>query len=287
MEIGHQEGDIWQVPFTPALTGAHLPLELLTFAQLRAMDHAGRRRRPQRPSFHVVALVEAGCGAHRADFVNQPLRPQTVVHLRPGVVHQWSNVDTIDGLLILFTPAAADVELISTGATSSTRQLATEEWTLIRAAAAHLQAECVDAHRSSVPQASVILRHTLTALVLRADAGASTVTSADHQPVFRAYRTAIEKHFRQWRHVSEYASALGYSPRTLSRATLSATGVSAKRFLDERVTLEAKRLLAHTEMTIAQCAHALGFSQAANFTTFFATHTGQPPSQWRDIERQS
>ncbi len=83
------------------------------------------------------------------------------------------------------------------------------------------------------------------------------------------------------------ASALGYSPRTLSRATLSAAGVSAKRFLDERVTLEAKRLLMYTEMTVAQCAHALGFSQAANFTTFFATHTGQPPSQWRDVERRS
>lgn len=287
MESGHADEGIWQVPFVPAPASAHLPLELLTFAQLRAMDSAGRRGAAQRPTFHVLALVEAGCGTHRADFVNHPLRPRTVVHLRPGVVHRWSDVDRVEGLLVLFTPTATDVELISAGEASGTHQPADDEWNLIRAAAAHLQAEWAYALQSPATPISGVLRHTLTALVLRADAGAPEMTSAHRHPIFRAYRTAIEQHFRQWRHVAEYASALGYSPRTLSRATLSAAGVSAKQFLDERVTLEAKRLLTHTEMTVAQCAHALGFSQAANFTTFFVNHTGQPPNQWRDTERDS
>lgn len=273
--------DIWQVPFAPARDGAHLPLEVLTFAGLRVMDHRGRRRRPQRPSFHVLALVEAGSGTHRADFENHPLTPRTVVHLRPGVVHQWSDVDTVDGLLILFTPAAADGGAEPAG----TRLLDAEEWTLVRTAAAHLEAEYADALRRTLPQTPAILRHALSALVLRADAGAPAGPSTDRHDVFRAYRAAVETHFREWRHVGEYASALGYSPRTLSRATLAAAGVSAKRFLDERVTLEAKRLLTHTGMTAAQCARALGFSQAANFTAFFAAHTGQAPSRWRDLER--
>ena len=113
------------------------------------------------------------------------------------------------------------------------------------------------------------------------------MASGDGHDGFRAYRAAIEQHFRRWRHVGEYAAALGYSPRTLSRATLSATGVSAKRFLDERVMLEARRLLSYTDMTAAQCARVLGFSQAANFTTFFVTHDGRPPQLWRNTERQS
>ena len=286
MKSGQADDGIWQVPFVPAGAGSHLPVELLSFAQLRAMDPAGRRGTTQRPTFHVLALVDSGRGTHRADFVNHPLGPRTVVHLRPGVVHRWSDVDAVEGLLVLFTPAAADVEPAAADEASATHRAADEEWELIRGAAAHLRAEWASAVRSPAGHSAGILRHTLTALILRAGADAPAMTPAGRHPVFRAYRTAVEEHFRQWRHVGEYASALGYSPRTLSRATLSAAGVSAKQFLDERVTLEAKRLLTHTGMTVAQCARALGFSQPANFTTFFAHHTGRPPSDWRETERQ-
>jgi AraC-like DNA-binding protein len=289
MKRGRLGSGIWQVPFAPASgsASAQLPVELLSFAELRAMDAAGRRRRPQRPSFHVLALVEEGHGAHRSDFADRQLRPQTVVHLRPGVVHQWTDVETIDGLLALFTPGAACIDLETASAPSSTRYLNLEEWALLRAAVAHLQVEYTDALRLAAPEAPAVLKHTLTALVLRADNDAAAEPATSEHHIFRTYRAVVEEHFRQWRHVNDYASAIGYSPRTISRATLSAVGVTAKRFLDERVTLEAKRLLAHTDITVVELAGALGFTQAANFTTFFTAHTGRAPSLWRASERQA
>ena len=289
MKSGQLLADIWQVAFSPAGIGtsARLPVELFSFAEFRAMDVVGRRRRPQRPSFHVLAIIEEGHGAHRSDFADRQLQPQTVVHLRPGVVHQWTDVDQIDGLLVLFTPRATGVDLETANAPSITRHLDLEEWALLRAAAAHLQVEYADTLRLAASEAPAVLKHTLSALVLRADNDPAVEPATSEHVIFRVYRTAVEEHFWHWRHVNDYASVMGYSSRTISRATLSAAGVTAKQFLDERITLEAKRLLAHTDITVSELAGALGFTQAANFITFFTAHTGRAPSPWRASERQT
>ena len=81
VEIGQ---GVWQVPYQPAVGASRLPVEVLTFAQLRRMNRAGRRTRPQRPAFHVLALIEAGAGRHRADFVDAALVPQTVAWRAPA-----------------------------------------------------------------------------------------------------------------------------------------------------------------------------------------------------------
>ncbi|WP_425282067.1 helix-turn-helix domain-containing protein [Streptomyces albofaciens] len=65
--------------------------------------------------------------------------------------------------------------------------------------------------------------------------------------------------------------------RTLTRATRAVTGTGAKSFLDQRILLEAKRLLAHTDLPVGSCAHRLGFRDTGNFTTFFRRQTGLAP----------
>ncbi|HTI23829.1 MAG TPA: helix-turn-helix domain-containing protein, partial [Kutzneria sp.] len=66
--------------------------------------------------------------------------------------------------------------------------------------------------------------------------------------------------------VLDYAAQLGYSVRTLTRASQAAVGVGAKRFIDDRILLEAKRLLIHTDLTAASVGQRLGFPRATTFT---------------------
>ena len=98
---------------------------------------------------------------------------------------------------------------------------------------------------------------------------------------FRRFRAAVERDFAHTRRVSAYARALGYSPRTLSRATRAVAGLGAKEFVDRRVILEAKRLLAHTDSSSALIAAQLGFADATNFTKFFHQRTGTAPGAFR------
>jgi AraC-like DNA-binding protein len=99
------------------------------------------------------------------------------------------------------------------------------------------------------------------------------------------FRDAVERDFARTRRLEDYARALGYSPRTLSRATLAGAGVGAKEFIDRRVILEAKRLLAHGNQSASRIGAQLGFTSANNFSKYFQQRTGQSPITFRATVR--
>jgi IS605 OrfB family transposase len=85
----------------------------------------------------------------------------------------------------------------------------------------------------------------------------------------------------------EYKAALyGRQFRRIGRATREATGRSAKQYIDDRVVLEAKRLLARAGITVAECARRAGFDDPANFSKFFRARTGLTPGAFAARTRQ-
>lgn len=288
MESGQLPG-VRQLHYTPA-PGAGFGVEVLSFERLRRMDPERRRTLPQRPDFHVLALVRSGTGRHTADFVDHLLRERSVVWIRPGVVHRWTDAEELNGPLVLFeqgflpAPGPASRAAADTFAPADWQQDETA-WELSVRAADHLghehAAAVADPHLASPP----VLAHLLAALVLRVLPAEPTLPSTagteDHT-VFRRYRAAVEERFAEQHHVTDYARALGYGQRTLTRATRAASGLAAKQFLDQRILLEAKRLLAHTDLPVVRCAERLGFDDAANFTTFFQRQEGLSPGRWRE-----
>ncbi len=112
------------------------------------------------------------------------------------------------------------------------------------------------------------------------------VSSAPADDTFRRYSAALERDFRSSHRVTDYAAALGYSPRTLTRATLTATGTTAKQYLDARILLEAKRLLVHTDATAADISRTLGcFTEPTDFAKFFRKRDGRTPLEFRAVAR--
>jgi AraC-like DNA-binding protein len=66
---------------------------------------------------------------------------------------------------------------------------------------------------------------------------------------------------------------------------MAATGQPVKHLIDDRVTLQAQRLLAHTDDPIAAIARQLNFTEPTNFGKFFTRHTGTTPSEFRRVHR--
>ncbi len=83
------------------------------------------------------------------------------------------------------------------------------------------------------------------------------------------------------RRAADYAHRLGYTVKTLTRACTAATGQPVKHVIDGRVTLEARRLLAHTDDPVAIIARRLGFPEPTSFGKFFTRHTGATPGAFR------
>lgn len=250
-------------------------VEVITFTRLRTMPAGSGNPTVQRTDFHVLAIVGSGHGLVTVDFVRHRLEPGTIVWIRPGRVHRWDNITGVGGTLVLFRPES--VPHGSPGADP----LGPVSWrqpglpALVRLAADHLRREYDAARARRFPGSTAILQALLEVLLLRASDCAPPPPAG--REAFTSYAAAVEAHYAASREVTWYARRLGYSPRTLSRATQEAVGRSAKQFIDDRVVLEAKRLLAHTGITVTECARRAGFDDPANFSKFFRARTGLTP----------
>jgi AraC family transcriptional activator of pobA len=112
----------------------------------------------------------------------------------------------------------------------------------------------------------------------------SGVESAGGNPraaLVARFREKIEVHLRTGLSVAQYAKALSVTPARLRAACLEITGKPPARVLEDRLLLEAKRNLTYTNMTVAETAYHLGFTDPAYFSRFFSKRTGEAPAAFR------
>lgn len=251
-------------------------VETMTFDRLRELNDGGT----QRADFHVVAVVDAGHGSVTVDFLRHPLRERSAVWVAPGAVHRWDDIAGVAGHVVLFVPTApvtrATRELVGSPDPVARWSVPDADWPFVDAARNHLLLEASAPPGDAGTELPEIL---LSALVARLRPPHDEARSTP--PAFRRFRSSVEAHFREHHDAGYYARALGYAPRTLSRAVQQATGRTAKAYIVERVVLEAKRLLAHDRLTAARCASTLGFPDASNFSAFFRKATGTRPGAWQ------
>ncbi|MBB5931884.1 AraC-like DNA-binding protein [Streptomyces echinatus] len=251
-------------------------VETMTFDRLRELNDGGT----QRADFHVLAVVDAGHGTVTVDFRHHPLKERSAVWIPPGAVHRWDDIAGVAGHLVLYVPTApvthATRELVASPDLVAHWSVPDADWPFVEMARDHLLLEASAVPENAPTELPPIL---LSALIARLRPPQAQALSA--HPVFQEFRSSVEAHFREHHAAGYYARALGYAPRTLSRAVQQVTGRTAKVYIVDRIVLEAKRLLAHDRLTAARCAAMLGFPDASNFSVFFRKATGMRPGAWQ------
>jgi len=245
--------------------------------------------RVHRIDFHVVMLFTDGPVRHMVDFAEYEAGAGDLLWIRPGQVHRFARSSEYRGTVLTMQPGflpRATVEATGLYRYDLPPLLrpGPEQLSALQAALEQLRREYEDTATLPLSLHTAVLRHTLTAFLLRLAHLAASSAEAARRPAdstFTLFRDAVEKGFATQHSVSAYADALGYSRRTLVRAVRAATGETPKGFIDKRVVLEAKRLLAHTDMPIGRVGAAVGFPDAANFSKFFQLHTGVTPVVFR------
>ncbi|WP_431952129.1 hypothetical protein [Actinacidiphila sp. bgisy167] len=158
--------------------------------------------------------------------------------VRPGQIQQWGDVELAEGALILFERDFLDLPTVTLSRLDEPDlcPLLTpvgEDRVALRTAAAHLEGEWRDRGNAPLEAHVLILRQLLAALILRiAHIQSPGSQVAGRGEPYRQFRAAVDRDFARTRRVEDYARSLGYSARTLTRATLAADGVTAKEFID-------------------------------------------------------
>jgi len=276
------------VRFAPP-RGVAADVEVVDFATLRRRAGHDELSGPQRLDFDLLLRVDAGSTVHQVDFVAHPLAPGDVLWVRAGQVHRWGETGDLGGTVVLFSPAAVDDqtrELVKAAGTCTRSHWsqASADGSVLAAAFAHL-AECARDRTGGVPGLREALTTRALAILLLHLAEASPPsdhpTRTPSHEHFVWFREQVDRDFRELHKVQEYADRLGYSTRTLNRVARDNSGLSAKQLIDERIVLEAKRLLTHGDATVAEIAEHLGFPDPSNFSAFFRARAGLTPGAFR------
>ena len=105
--------------------------------------------------------------------------------------------------------------------------------------------------------------------------------SNSHMNVIRDYNILVEKHFREFHQVKEYAELLFKSPKTLANIFPKYSEKSPIMVINDRILLEAKRLLLYSDKTSNEIAEELGYKDTGHFSKFFKKHEGFSPSIYK------
>lgn len=266
----------------------------ITTITLREALADPRYRYPLLLDEHLLLLVTVGHGTCEVDFRTHQCRPGSLIRVRAGQVVRYGGQPGLDAIIVTWPPGLLDgLGPASAEARSGYWQLAGEDEDAIVNEVSQLVVDC-QRHRWEEHGAE-LLRHQLAVLLHRlallapgGRAGANLTRPGVPSPVdthaestYQRLRREIERSYWSTRRVEDYAARLDCSVRTLTRACLAATGRSAKQVIDDRVALQAMRLLAATELPIAEIGGRLGFSEPTNFGRFFHREVGQTPGAFR------
>ncbi|BEL12270.1 AraC family transcriptional regulator [Actinoplanes sichuanensis] len=245
---------------------------------------------------HALVLTVTGPLLAEVDFTEHLCGPGTALWIRPGQAVRFGEppgegrpsregeppgeTATIVFRRGLFGPEELPDLVPDDPSGPAARPLALPAPDVLRAAFAHLTA---DADGDAGPIAAAMLRHQLAAVLLRLRTLEPPLDPAGHVEgrTFERFQRRLEEGYPHTRRVEDYAAELGCSVRTLTRASLALTGRTAKQVVDDRVALQARRLLAATPLSVAEVGRILGFGEPTNFGRFFHRETGLSPGQFR------
>lgn len=250
------------------------------------------REEPHRHNYYEVLFFAAGSGSHMIDFETHALQETTLHFISPGQVHALNRKRGVEGYVVNFT---REFFLLNGGHAAALNDFPAFNKTLfpvVKLAAGDfaLLASLVEQMHGVTEQPTALKGQILVAYIqlLLTRCKALLVERPEYntadpagREVVQRFHQLLEENYIALRQVNDYAGRLNLSPNHLSTVLKKATGKTAGELIHQRLVLEAKRLLLHSEVSAKEIAYQLNFSDPPYFTRFFKTHTGLSPDQFR------
>ena len=286
---------IRSLPFRHSVKPA-LGFEIFRLSQLfdraaqRALDH--ELETPQRPEFHTIYVGLRGKGQLIVDFTPVALGAHHLTFVAKGRVQQFVPDRAVDAWMLLFAP-----EFLLAGGDSpdplAMPATLAPSWAAPAIAVPPAEARELIAladqleHEHARPLDDV-QPHLLTALlrVLMLRAERLVERPAPVPAPLQRFFTILERDHATCRSVEHYARLAGISARRLAELVAEHADKSTKQVIHERVILEQKRLLVHTELSVKELAARTGFAEPTNLVKFFRHHASMTPLEFRERHRR-
>ena len=101
------------------------------------------------------------------------------------------------------------------------------------------------------------------------------------EPLLASIFDVVEARYHEPISLRDVADAVRLTTGHLTTVVGRRTGRTVQQWITERRMQEARRLLADTDLTVAEIAGRVGYREAGYFIRRFRTAHGVPPAAWR------
>ena len=267
--------------------------ELVGIGQLYN-NHSDSLTTPHRAGFYHILWFQKGSPTHLVDFNPVEIKPNTILFLNKDTVQRFDKKGGFDGKAILFTDGffcntEEDIKYLRSSILfNDLFSVSQIQMSKTASLFAHLfqlmEIELENEKDISQPHILKNLLHNFLLLSERERRKQNFTEikkSADLDYVM-LFKDLLESNYHKLKQVSNYAKIISVTEKRLNQATSKILGKSPKQMIDERVMLEAKRLLAHTNESVKEIGFELGFDEPTNFIKYFRKHSNSTPVEFRE-----
>lgn len=256
-------------------------------------ETGGKADVPHRHDYYTVILIEQAAGEHLVDYQTYTFQPLEVYFISPGQVHQvvartkprgWVFTFSRDFLVENNIPESfiTNINLFQPFGESPPLKIDKVTFERLLDIIRQMQ-ECLPMELSYRSRALGALLQLF--LIHCNNSSNLNPTHLDEENsgvcILRDFKHLVDARYHQWHKVNDYAAEVHLSPKYLSQTVKQFTGKSAKEFIQDRLVLEAKRLLLHTDLSVKEVAYKIGFEEPLHFSAFFKKKAGVSPSSFR------
>lgn len=253
---------------------------------------------PHRHDFFEILFISKGSGIHIIDDKKYVIEPPCLFFLSPGQAHQLELSTDIEGYIFLFTS-----EFFLLNKSNKNRLLELPFFFNINQENPPIQINtktdfltsifknsCNEMESESTKSEQIILA-TLDLILAIADQEyiereATEVKGKGHLLV-KQFRQLLEEKYQDIHNINDYADLLNVTPNHLTQTIKQLTGKTSSNLINEKLIIEIKRLLIHTDNTSSEIANSLNFKDQSYFSRYFKRHTGSSPIQFREKSMKS
>ena len=262
----------------------------------RSHKHDWEIRPHRHADLHQVFWLTRGGGIFLCDGAEEQIAARTAILIPRGAVHGFHWKPNSDGyVLTLWAPFLAAFEPIAGRIANAFAECAIAPLAgrakLSRAMDQTLELLLAEFRQSDVGRTGVmaglvsqVLAYIQRGLALSRSAHPARDACAD---LMRRFEARIETRLAQQDPIDVYCRELGVSNSRLVRACRAVLDRSPLEVVNDRILLEAKRLLIYTGLSVSKVGYALGFADPAYFSRFFKLRECVSPQQFRSNATRS
>jgi len=230
--------------------------------------------------YHEIIVLSQGAGFHVIDSQKIDVVSPVCFCLSQGQVHCWDFTSIPKGYVIMFREELFSSTDIIQKLLQLPQLINLKSHDFIFDFAAELLKDySQDKLTPEILDASLCF---LIAKLLQA----SQVKTLNHSlknKILVNYRKQIEDSFKVTRDVKVYAEKLNITTAKLNETCTEILGKTAYDLLKERVFLEAKILLTHTNDSVKEIAYELNFTDPSYFVKYFKSQSNLTPKKYREM----